>query len=153
MFDLIPRSRRGDKVMIGFKSELDNLFNRFFDMDFPFSREMFKESRQWAPRVDMSDGERDITIQAEIPGCDPKDIDVSLEGRLLTIKGEKKQEKEEKEKNYLCVERARGYFSRTMELPSEVDQGEVDASYKKGVLKVVLHKTKPTERRKIEIRS
>jgi len=152
MFDLIPWSRRGDKGLIGFKSELDNLFNRFFDIDFPFSREVFKEGK-WAPRMDMSEGEKDITIQAEIPGCDAKDIDVSLEGRLLTIKGEKKQEKEEREKNYLCIERARGYFSRTLELPSEVDQNEVDASYKKGVLKVVLRKTRPTESRKIEIRT
>jgi HSP20 family protein len=140
------------KDLIGFKSEMDNLFNRFFDLDFPPSQEFFEEGK-WAPRVDISEGEKDITIQAEIPGCDAKDIDVSLEGRLLTIKGEKTQEKEEKEKNYVRVERAHGFFSRTMELPAEVDQKEVDATYKKGVLKVMLRKLKSTATRKIEIRS
>jgi HSP20 family protein len=152
MFDLMPWRRRMGKDLVGFKSEMDNLFSRFFDVDFPLSHELFKEG-QWAPRVDISEGERDITVKAEIPGCDAKDIEVSLEGRLLTIKGEKKQEREEKEKNYLRVERAHGIFSRTMELPTEVDESEVDASYKKGILKVVLRKTKPSETRKIEIRT
>lgn len=152
MFDLMPWRRRMGKDLIGFKSEMDNLFNRFFDIDFPLSKEFFKEG-QWAPRIDISEGEKDITVQAEIPGCDAKDIDVSLKGRFLTIKGEKKQEKEEKEKNYVRVERAHGYFSRTMELPTEVDEKEVDATYQKGVLRVVLRKTTPTETRKIEIKT
>lgn len=150
MFDLTPFRRRMGKDLIGFKSEMDNLFNRFFDVDLPLSQEFFKEG-QLAPRVDISEGENEITVQAEIPGCDLKDIEVSLEGRVLNIKGEKKQEKEEKEKNYLRVERAHGFFSRAIKLPSEVDQKGVDATYRKGVLKVVLKKTKSTEARKIEI--
>jgi HSP20 family protein len=96
MFDLMPWRKREGKDLVGFKSELDNLFNRFFDLDFPISREFFKEG-QWLPRMDVSEGKKEITVQAEIPGCDAKDIDVNLDGRTLTIKGEKKQNKEQKE--------------------------------------------------------
>jgi HSP20 family protein len=152
MFDLMPWRKRAGSDLVGFKSEMDNLFNRFFDLDFPLSQEMFK-SGQWAPRLDVSDSDKQITVQAEIPGCDVGDIDISLDGRLLTIKGEKKHEKEEKEKNYLKVERAHGLFSRTIELPTEVDLQTVDATYKKGVLKVVLNKTAPSESKKIEIKT
>ena len=128
------------------------MFNRFFDLDFPIAREFFKEG-QWLPRVDVSEGKTEITVQAEIPGCDAKDIDVSLDGRILTIKGEKKQNKEEKEENFHRVERSYGSFTRRMNLPSEVDQENIDASYKTGVLKLVFKKTKATEGKKIEIKT
>jgi len=149
MFDLMPWRKREGKDLVGFKSELDRLFNRFFDIDFPITREFFKEG-QWLPRVDVSEGKTEITVQAEIPGCDAKDIDVSLDGRTLTIKGEKKQNKEE---NFHRVERSYGSFTRRMNLPSEVDQENIDASYKKGVLKLVFKKTKATEGKKIEIKT
>ena len=152
MFDLMPWRKGATGDLTGFKKEMDSLFNRFFDMDFPMSREFFKEGR-WAPRIDVSDSEKQITVKAEIPGCDAGDIDVSLDGRVLTIKGEKKQKKEEKETNYLRVERAHGMFSRTIELPADVDQEAVEATYKKGVLRVILNKTTPSESKKIEIKT
>ena len=152
MFDLMPWRKREGKDLVGFKSELDRLFNRFFDIDFPITQEFVKEG-QWLPRVDVSEGKTEITVQAEIPGCDAKDIDVSLDGRTLTIKGEKKQNKEEKEENFHRVERSYGSFTRRMNLPSEVDQENIDASYKKGVLKLVFKKTKATEGKKIEIKT
>jgi HSP20 family protein len=113
---------------------------------------MFKED-SWFPTIDISEGKKDITVKAEIPGVEANDIDISLNGKLLTIKGEKKQEKEEKEENYHRMERSYGYFNRTIELPSEVDPEKVDASYKKGVLKIELKKTKESETKKIEIKS
>jgi HSP20 family protein len=152
MFDLMPWRKRYGNELVGLKSEMDKLFNRFFDSDFPLTTGALQEG-QWAPRIDIIEGKNDITVQAEIPGCDVKDLDVSLDGRILTIKGEKKHEKEEKDKNYLRVERAQGYFSRTMELPTEVDQTDINANYKKGVLKVVLKKTESKEGRKIEIKT
>ena len=152
MFDLMPWRKREGKDLVGFKNELDNLFNRFFDLDFPISREFFKEG-EWVPRVDVSEGKKEITVKAEIPGCNAKDIDVSLEGQILTIKGEKKQEKEEKEENFHRVERSYGSFTRKMNLPAEVDQENIDASYKKGVLKLVFKKTKISEGKKIEIKT
>lgn len=148
----MPWRKREIKDLVGFKSELDNLFNRFFDLDFPISRELFKEV-QWVPRVDVSEGKKEITVKAEIPGCDAKDIHVSLDGRTLTIKGEKKQEKEEKEENFNRIERSYGSFTRRMKLPAEVDQENIDASYKKGVLKLVFKKTKAKEGKIIEIKT
>lgn len=150
MFNLVPSKGRLGRDLIRFRSEMDNLFNRFFDVDFPF--ELFREG-QWAPRVDVSEGKKEITVQAELPGCDLKDIDVSLDGRILTIKGEKKQEKDEKEENVHRVERSYGYFSRALTLPAEVDPEAVDATYKKGVLKIILNKVKEAEGKKIDIKT
>jgi len=152
MFDLMPHRRRSGRELAHFRDEMDNLFNRFFDMDFPFSRRFFGES-EWAPRVDVSEGKGEITVKAEIPGCDAKDIDVKLEGRLLTISGEKKQEREEKDENFHRVERTYGSFSRMVELPEEVDPEAIDATYKKGVLKLVFKKTQASTAQKIEIKT
>ena len=150
MFDLLPWRKRYGKDLAGFKNEMDSLFDRFFDLDRPFSQQ-FLQGALWAPRVNVSENDKEITVQAELPGCNVEDIDVSLTGRLLTIKGQKKYAKEEKDKPFLRVERAEGAFSRTLEMPTEVDQEDVRASYRKGVLKLVLKKTAPEESRKIEI--
>ena len=152
MFDLMPWGKRELKDIAGLKRELDSLFNRFFDVSFSERPRVFSKD-EWTPRVDVSEGKKEITVKAEIPGCDAKDIHVTLEGRILTIKGEKKKEKEEKDENVHRVERSYGYFSRSMELPAEVDQENVDAAYKKGVLRLVLTKTKETEGKKIEIKT
>jgi HSP20 family protein len=152
MFDLMPWKKRDTKEVARFRSEPDNLFDRFFDLDFPSTREFFKEGR-WLPSVDISEGKKEITVKAEIPGVDAKDIDIALDGRRLTIKGEKKQEKEEKDENYHRVERSYGYFNRTVELPTEVNADKVDASYEKGILKIVLKKTKEAETKKIEVKA
>ena len=152
MFDLMPWRRKEGREVVHFRNELDDLFSRFFDLDFPISRKLFGEG-EWAPRVDLSEGKTDITVQAELPGCDAKDIDISLDGRNLTIKGEKRQEKEDKEENYRRIERAYGMFSRTLTLPTEVDPKKVDASFKDGILKIVLHKTKEAAAKKIAIKT
>ena len=152
MFDLMPWKKREMKDLTRFRGELDNLFSRFFDMDFPMSREFFKEG-EWFPRVDIKEGKKDVSVAAEIPGCDAKDIELSLDGRILTIKGEKKQESEQKEENIHRVERCYGSFIRKVELPAEVDADKVDASYKDGVLKVALKKVKEPEGKKIEIKA
>ncbi len=152
MFDLMPHRRGSGRELVRFRDEMDNLFNRFFDMDFPISRRLFGDTA-WAPRVDVSEGKGEITVKAEIPGCDAKDIDVKLEGRLLTISGEKKQEKKEKEENFHRVERTYGSFSRMVELPGEVEQEAIDGTYKKGVLNLVFKKTQASEAKKIEIKT
>jgi HSP20 family protein len=152
MFELMPRKKREQKDLVNLHPDFDDFFNRFFNRDLWASGEMLREDR-WLPSVDISEGRKDITVKAEIPGVEAKDIDISLNGKLLTIKGEKKQEKEEKEENYHRMERSYGYFNRTIKLPSEVDPEKVDASYKKGVLKIELKKTKESETKKIEIKS
>jgi len=148
----MPHRRRFGKEMVSFKDEMDNLFNRFFDMDLPVSRRLFGDG-EWAPRVDVIEGKGEITVKAEIPGCEAKDIDVKLNGRTLTISGEKMQEKEEKDDNFHRVERTSGSFCRMLELPGDVDLEDIDATYKKGVLKLVLKKIRETETKKIEIKT
>lgn len=152
MFDLTPHRRRSGRELVSFRDEIDNLFNRFFDMDFPLSRRLFGDS-EWAPRVDVSEAKGEITVKAEIPGCDGKDIDVRLEGRLLTISGEKKEEKEEKDEKFHHVERTYGSFSRMVELPGEVEPDAIDATFKKGVLKLVFKKTQTSQAKRIEIKT
>ena len=151
MFEMMPWRRREGRDMVRFKSELDDLFSRFLDVDIPISRRLFGDG-DWAPRVDMAEGDDEITVRAECPGCEAKDINVSLEGRNIFIKGEKRQEKEDKEKQYHRVERTYGVFSRTLTLPTDVDAKKVEASFKDGVLKVVLRKTKESAARKIEVK-
>lgn len=152
MFDLMPQRKRFGREMVRLRDEMDHLFNRIFDMDFPISRRLFREG-EWAPRLDVSEGKADITVRAEVPGCDADDIDVRLDGRTLTISGEKKQEKEEKDENFHRLERTYGSFSRFVELPAEVDPQEIDATYKKGVLRLVFRKVRASEAKKIEIKT
>ena len=152
MFDLLPHRRRSGSELVRFRDEIDNLFNRFFDMDVPLARRLFGEG-EWAPRLDISERTGEIIVKAEIPGCDAKDIDVTLEGRLLTIRGEKKKESEDSAENYHRLERAYGSFSRMVELPADVDPEAIDATYKKGILKLVLRKIGASEAKKIAIKN
>jgi HSP20 family protein len=152
MFELMPWKKREQKDLVHRRRDFDDLVNRFFDRGFWPPGDLFREDR-WLPSVDITEGKKEITVKAEIPGVEPEDMDISISGKLLTIKGEKKQEKEQKEENYHRMERSYGYFNRTIELPAEVDSEKVDASYKKGVLKIELKKTREAESKKIEIKS
>lgn len=93
------------------------------------------------PRVDVSETDSEIKVSAELPGLDENDIDVSLTRDTLTIKGEKKEEKEEKGSDYYRMERSYGSFTRSIPLPVEVNTDKVEATFKKGVLRVTLPKT------------
>jgi HSP20 family protein len=93
-----------------------------------------------APRVDVSETDTEIKIEAEMPGVDEKDVEVVLSDGRLTIKGEKKQEKEEKKKDYHVVERSYGSFARSIGLPFDADPGQVKATFAKGVLTVTVPK-------------
>ncbi len=96
---------------------------------------------------------KEIKVSAEIPGVEPKDIDVSVEDGILTIKGEKKYEREEKEKGQYRMERSYGSFERTIELPAEVDESKAKAEFKKGVLRLTLPKRPgaPSRRKRISV--
>ena len=93
-----------------------------------------------APRIDVSETDTEIKIEAELPGVDEKDVEVVLSDGRLTIKGEKKQEKEEKKKDYHLVERSYGSFARSIALPFEADPDQVKATFAKGVLTVTVPK-------------
>jgi len=103
----------------------------------------------------MSEDEKAYKISAELPGIDAKDIDVSVSGDMLVLKGEKRQEKEEKDKNYHFSERSYGSFQRAFELPASVDRNKVAADFSKGVLTISLPKTVEAQKpaKKIEVKS
>lgn len=105
-----------------------------------------------APPLDVSETDENIIVKAEVPGIEPKDIDISISGDNLTIKGEKKGEKEEKGKNYHFVERSYGSFSRTIALPAPVKFEQVKAEYKKGILEITLPKSEKSKVKKIPVK-
>src|ERR1700682_1478034 len=118
-----------------------NHMNRLFRESYsPEAPEEALTTTNFAPPVDIYEDEHNITLKIDVPGIDEKDIDVRIEGNTLTVHGERKFEKEEKEENYRRVERQYGSFTRTFNLPSTVEHENVQADYDKGVLKVKLAK-------------
>jgi len=106
----------------------------------------------WSPALDVYETENDIVVKAELPGMKPEDVDISVVGDTLTIKGEKKQEEEIKKENYYRLERSYGSFQRSLRLPVDVKPDKIKATYKDGVLKVTLPKSEEVKPKKIEIK-
>ncbi len=137
----VPVSRV-DSPFSSFQQRMNDLFDDFF-RGFPLASPGAMDDRIGAfyPSVDVKEGEKEIVVKAELPGLEEKDIEVLLAEDALTIKGEKKEEKEDKGKNYYHMERSYGSFHRVIHLPVEVDANKVEAAFKNGVLSVVLPKT------------
>ena len=129
-----------------------NRMNRLFrDSNSPESPEEALTTTGFAPPVDIYEDEHTITLKLEIPGIDEKDIDVRIENNTLTVHGERKIEKEEKEENFRRVERQYGSFTRSFTLPSSVDSGQVSADYARGVLKIKLAKKAEAKPKQIKV--
>jgi len=150
MFDILPWKRKTETPDNELRRKIENMYDRFFEPQFLPSSYLFGKGK-WDLTVDISEGRKDITVKAEIPGIEAKDLDISIDGRLLTIKGEKKQSREETEEIYYRVERSYGCFNRTIELPAAVDPDKVNASYQRGILKIKLRKAKESETRRIKV--
>jgi HSP20 family protein len=103
--------------------------------------------------MDVTETDKQIEITAELPGLEEKDVQVNLADNVLTIRGEKKAEKEEKDKNYRLVERSYGSFVRSLQLPDGVDANAIKASIDKGVLKVTVPKPAPAQAKKIDVKA
>jgi HSP20 family protein len=131
------------------RKEMDHLWNSFFEER---PRLKAEEVREWFPSLDVVETKDNIVVKAEIPGMDPKEIDISLSNEILTIKGEKKQEKEEKEENYHLIERTHGKFVRSVRLPGEVKSEKINASYKNGVLNITLPKSEEAKQKEVKIK-
>jgi len=149
---------------------LQNEMNRLFD-DFwrnPFSMRPFDAfDRMWPstiggstlsgfnPNVDISETDKEIKLEAELPGLDEKDIEISISEDVLTIKGEKRQENERKDSNYYFAERSYGMFTRQFALPNAVDENKIEATFKKGVLTVTMPKRPEVveQRKRIAVKS
>ena len=130
---------------------LQDRMNRLFRELYPEGREEALTTSTFAPPVDVYEDEHSITLKIEVPGIDEKDIDVRLENNTLTVHGERKIEKEEKEENYRRVERQYGSFTRTFTLPNTVDAENVTANYDKGVLNVQLAKKSEAKPKQIKV--
>jgi HSP20 family protein len=102
--------------------------------------------------VDVSEDKESFIVQAELPGMDPKDVDVNISGNMLTVKGEKKKEEEKKDEHRHSMERYYGSFQRSFQLPANVNTDKIDATFEKGVLKITLPKTEEAKKKEIEIK-
>ena len=141
-------------VFSAMRDEMDRMFERF-EQGWPRWPTLFRHDGEiTVPELDVRENTRSITVEAELPGVDEKDVSVTLANGMLTIKGEKKQEKEEKGENYYVAERSFGSFERAVRLPDSVDEAKVEAKFDKGVLKITAAKKPEAVKaeRKIEIK-
>ena len=128
--------------------EFGRLFREAFS---PMFGEAEVSTRSWAPPVDIYETENDIVLKAELPGIDPKDVEVRVEDNTLYLKGERKYEKEVKEKNYHRVERSYGTFARSFSLPNSINADQVKAEYKDGMLTLTMPKREEAKPKTIKI--
>ncbi len=142
-------------VWTSFRGEMDRLFDRFGVPSFPSFFGASPDFSFTVPAVDVTEDDKAYKIAAEMPGVEEKDIDVSVNEDTLVLKGEKRQEKEEKGKNTYVSERSYGSFQRAFALPEGVDRGKIAADFSKGVLTVTLPKTPESQKqqKKIEIKT
>ncbi len=128
-----------------FQDEMNRTLDNFCSQD-------ISTGMEWKPAVDVIETESDITIKAEIPGTDPKDIDISITEDTLTLKGEKKEEKEKIGKCYHRIESSYGSFKRTINLPVSIEVDKVTAKGSNGLLEITLPKTEGSKTKKINIK-
>ncbi|BBB96733.1 MULTISPECIES: Hsp20/alpha crystallin family protein [Bradyrhizobium] len=141
-------ARRENNPFAFLQQEIDRLFDGF-GRNFP----AFAAPQAMMPRMDVSETDKTVEISAELPGLEAKDIQLNLADDTLTIRGEKKSEREEKDKDYRLIERSFGAFSRSVALPEGVKAEDVSAEIAKGVLKVTVKKPAPKQSRQIDIKT
>jgi len=153
----VPVTReRGSVAGTGFfpylslRREMDRLFDDFAS---GFGRVPTWYANELMPSMNVSETEREIEFTAELPGLEPKDVEVTLSDNILTIRGEKKAEKDETKKDYRLVERSFGSFSRSFEVPGGTDPSAIRASIDKGVLTVTFPKPARAAARKIDVKA
>jgi len=127
-----------------FQDEMDSMLDNFFGRETSFGT-------GWNPDIDIAETNDSIIVKAEIPGIDPKDIDISITGDTLAIKGEKKEEKEDMSKCFHRIERSYGSFTRTIRLPESVNADKVKAEDHHGLLVITIPKTEKARAKKISV--
>jgi HSP20 family protein len=156
---MIPWKKKGNGIsrdseantVSRFRSEMQGLFDRFFDEPWSAFDRAFSSFGAWAPSLDVIDGEKEVTVKAELPGVDPKEVEISVLGQTLTLSGEKKSEREEKGKGFYRSECEYGSFRRQVQLPEGVDPDKVKAEYANGVLTVKLEKSRTATPKRIPV--
>jgi len=140
-------SWRPSEVIEPLRREMETLFGRFFGEENGNGMAL----RTWTPRVDVEETDKEVLVKADVPGVDPKVVEVSVENGVLTIRGEKKEEKEEKKKGYHRVERHTGSFYRAITLPPGVDADKVSATSADGVVTITVPKKAEAQPKKITV--
>ncbi|MEX2352617.1 MAG: Hsp20/alpha crystallin family protein [Gammaproteobacteria bacterium] len=139
----------------GMLNRMRNQLNHMFDYDLALFRDEDTEvaTGNWSPSVDIREEDKQYVFVADIPGVDPKDIEVTAVNGTLTIKGEREEEKKEEKKNYKRVERSWGSFYRRFNLPDDADADRIDAKSKNGVLEVSIPRVEAAKPKKITVKS
>jgi HSP20 family protein len=151
----MPLRKQGrGEIQFGLPGLRDDL-NRLYDMVSrgEFGLEQLREWGKFFPALDVAEDDEAVVIKADVPGLEPKDIDVSISGQNLTIKGEKSEETQDTARNYHRTERRYGSFSRTVTLPSGVEADKIKAECAKGVLTITLPKAASEKARRIPVKS
>jgi HSP20 family protein len=151
----VPVRRQEQEPFLTLQQEMNRMFDEFLGDWGAQLPALWREPwTSFSPRVDVTETEEEVRVEAELPGLDAEDIDVSLSRNVLTISGEKKHEKEEREKGYYRSERTYGAFKRSLTLPEAVDFNRANATFEKGVLTIAFPKTaQAQERKKIEVKT
>lgn len=153
---LVPWKKRETSVFQPFREieMLQDEMNRLFDFSlsraFGTDRDSFFQNN-WGPAIDVYESDDDFLVKADLPGMEKGDIDISIHDTTLTIKGEKKLEKEYKDKSYVRAERYHGSFTRSIDLPSDVESDKIKASYKNGVLELLVPKKEEAKPKQIKV--
>jgi HSP20 family protein len=149
----LERRRESDfSPLERFQRRMNSLFDDFFsDWGSDISTSDTLASREFTPQIDIREDDKKVYIDAELPGLDKGDIEIEIKNNILTISGEKKHEKEEKDKEYHRVERSYGYFERSVRIDSDVEEDKIKASYKNGVLSIDIPKKEGSESKKRKI--
>ena len=144
------RSWRPFGMLEPFRNEMESLFERFFGEDGEKGSEL-PAMKNWSPRVDVEETDKEIVVKADLPGVDPKAVEITVQDGVLTVRGEKGEEKEDKKKNYHRVERFAGSFYRAVSLPPGTDAEKVVASSSNGVITITIPKKAEAQPKKIAI--
>ena len=134
------------------RDEMDRLFNSFFREPLAALDLPLWGSGNWSPAIDVAENDKELTVRAELPGIDPKELEVTVIGNQLVLSGEKKESSERQEKDFYHSETRYGSFRRVIPLPEGVDTENVDAQYANGVLTLTLKKIAPTAQKRIEVK-
>jgi len=145
--NLMKRNNNKEYGLDSFRRNIDKVFDDFF---FLTPTSLFKND--WEPTIDVEEDDKSIHVKAEIPGIEEKDLDVKIEDNVLTLSGEKKEERKEEKKNYIFSERKFGSFSRSISLPEGIKTDKINATFKKGILNIDIPKDETKEAKKIEIK-
>jgi HSP20 family protein len=146
---LVPRrGERGPRFLASLQNEVNRLFDSLWRGELDLGERL---GGVWMPDLDVEETDDAIVVRADVPGVKGKDLDITVTGGVLTIKGEKREEKEERSKRQHVVERTYGSFTRSIDLPEEVDTAKVKAECKEGVLTVTLPKKPGARPRQIKV--